>query len=255
MSNEIDNIREAQENEYCFPYHYASRFHPHFATGFFDRWAMNYNLSIEFVLQIIADENPNSLIDIGCGDGRLTSEIFKAYPSIALKGVDYSKQAIKLAKAMETSVNFEARDITLDTLENKQYSMGVLMEVFEHISLNETENFAKSVANLINDNGLLLVTVPHQNKPLEYKHFQHFTVDKLNQYFTPYFSVEKTIYIEKRGLLNSLLNKLVVNSLFALNNNKLLDSIYNLYKKHVFFCREEKHCARIAICYRKKASE
>lgn len=245
------NEQVEQEDEYTFPYHFASRFEPSFQTGFVDYWAMNYNLSIELVLALLREEDPGSVLDIGCGDGRLGQEIRKALPGIDVAGVDYSERAIAMAQALVPDVHFHSLDITAE------HSLGaadaaVLMEVFEHIPPEQAEQFAAAVARLVRANGLLIVTVPHENKPLEYKHFQHFNTTSLNRYFLPHFEVEKTLYIEKLGWLNRFLNKCVANGFFVLNRRRLLDAVYRTYRDRVFQCASESQCARIAVCYRRR---
>jgi 2-polyprenyl-3-methyl-5-hydroxy-6-metoxy-1,4-benzoquinol methylase len=243
-----------QEDEYEIPYHFASRFEPSFQTGFIDAWAMNYNLSIELVLKLLRKEQPGSVLDIGCGDGRLSQEIHKAFSDATVAGADYSSRAIQLAEAMVPDVQFHHLDITAEHSLGK-FDSAVLMEVFEHIPPEQTRQFASAVAGLVKANGLLIVTVPHVNKPLEYKHFQHFTASSLDEYFMPYFDVEKTIFLEQLGWLNRLLNSCVANGFFVLNRRRLLEFIYRRYQDWVFQCDNESQCARIAVCYRRRSDE
>ena len=242
----------AQEEEYDFPYHFVSRFFPTFQTGFIDPWAMNYNLSLELVLNLIGQESPESIVDIGCGDGRLTFELGKAFPDSRIVGIDYSQRAISLAKSMVPDSRFETIDISNEHSLG-QFQAAVLMEVFEHIQPDKAEQFAQGTAHLVPEKGLLIVTVPHENKPLEYKHFQHFTVDTLDPYFRPYFSRENVIFLEKLNLLNRFLHWLVVNRFFVLNSPRLLRTVYRIYRKNVFQCPTEKQCARFAVCYRRRS--
>ena len=93
-----------QEEEYEFPYHFASRYKPDFAPAYVDHWALNYNLTLELVLDLVRNEKSNSIVDIGCGDGRLTYELDQALPDATITGVDYSERAIQLAKSMSPSV-------------------------------------------------------------------------------------------------------------------------------------------------------
>jgi hypothetical protein len=98
---------------------------------------------------------------------------------------------------------------------------------------------------------MLLVTVPHVNKPVEYKHFRHFTAQSLCESFADYFVPEHTVFIEKLGLANWLLNKLIVNRFFVLNHSGLLDKIYRTYGKWIFDAKSEQECARVAVVFRR----
>lgn len=239
-----------QEEEYEFPYHFASRYKPDFAPAYVDHWALNYNLTLELVLDLVRNEKSNSIVDIGCGDGRLTYELDQALPDATITGVDYSERAIQLAKSMSPSVDFENADIT-QAHSLGQYQTAILMEVLEHVPLEEVDEFIEAVAKLVKVEGLLIVTVPHTNKPLEYKHFQHFTKNGLDNRFSRFFRCEKVIFLEKRGWLNKVLNKIVVNRIFVLNSRKLLNFVYGFYRSQVFQCAAEGKCSRIAVCFRR----
>ncbi|MEE4216006.1 MAG: class I SAM-dependent methyltransferase [Xanthomonadales bacterium] len=253
--NLVDNTKEhreqrEQEEEYSFPYHFASRFHPSFQTGFIDYWAMNYNLTLELVIDLVSREHPSSLVDIGCGEGRLTHELNQAFPEMTVVGVDYSPQSICLANTLVPNAKFHQTDITGEHSLGK-FKAAVLMEVFEHIPDAELQNFARATAELVAANGLLIVTVPHKNKPLEYKHFRHYTTQTLDAYFGPYFKSERVYFLEKTGWLNRLLNKLVANRVYVLNSPRLLNAIYQTYRNQIFRCSGEDKCSRIAVCYRR----
>lgn len=242
--------QEYQEEEYGFPYHFASRFKPNFKPAYVDHWAMNYNLTLELVLKLVKIENTNSIVDIGCGEGRLTYELDQAMPSANVIGVDYSERAIQLAKSLSPSLHFENVDIT-EAHSLGLFNTAVLMEVLEHIPPEEVDEFIEAIANLLENDGLLIVTVPHTNKPLEYKHFQHFTKKDLISQFSRFFRCENILFLEKLGWLNKILNKIVVNRIFVLNSPKLLNFLYGFYRSRIFQCAKESKCARIAVCFRR----
>lgn len=240
-----------QENEYCFPYHYIAQYGPQrFSQSFCDSWGINYVSTIEFILQQLSELPSAKIVDIGCGDGRLTQEIRNNIPAEIVTGIDYSKKAIKLAQAMNQDVqniNFIFDDITNPTTNLGTYDAAILMEVFEHIPIEHAENFISSVKQLIKPGGHLLLTVPHINKVLEYKHFQHFSVESIRKYLEPHFEIVSIIPFERRSLLRPVLNTVLHNKLFTLNNKKILNKLYHFYKKHLFLCGNEKSCQRIYI--------
>lgn len=220
-----------------------------FSQHFVDTWGINYISTIEFILSKISDSPPESLIDIGCGDGRLAHEIHLRFPNIKVRGVDYSKRAINLAIAMnqeEHALDFEQLDITkINPIE--KYDSAVLMEVFEHIPPNEAIGFLSGVHNSIKPGGVLYLTVPHSNKEVEYKHFQHFTADSITQNLSRFFYISDIIPFEKNNWLRQFFNLLLCNRLFILNNRFLLKVIYRLYKNHLFHCSNEKQCQRLFV--------
>lgn len=243
-------IREHQESEYCFPYHYASKMpSAGFTQHFVDSWGINYISTIDLLLRHIEKHQPKSLVDIGCGDGRLTREIHIHLPSVKLKGIDYSLRAITLARAMNQdfpSIQYDRIDISTNDLPEK-YDAAVLMEVFEHIPLDEADAFLRGTHRALKEGGTLFLTVPHINKPVEYKHFQHFSIESISNYLSPYFHISEIFPFEKKGFSRRMLNRFLCNNLFVLNNRKLLKYLYSINKKYLFNCKNENECQRIFI--------
>lgn len=245
-----DAVQRIQDEEYTFPYHYITRYENNgFTQHFNDSWGINYVSTIEFLLNKIASCSPGSVVDIGCGDGRFTRELANHINPGRLYGIDYSKKAINLACAMnqdKPDIQFVAYDITR-SWDQEGFEAVVLMEVLEHIPINSVPLFLKSVRGLLRDNGRLFITVPHVNKPVEEKHYQHFSLSSLEDVLRDDFSVVDAIPFEKRGLARTLLNSMLTNSLFLLNNRWLLSRIYTWYKQHLFFCDGERDCQRLYI--------
>lgn len=253
--NKNNKIQINQEVEYWFPYHYVSVMPCEgFKEHYVDTWGVNYISTIEFMLEQISKHSTTNIVDVGCGDGRLTREIKLAFPDRHVFGIDYSGRAINLAQAMNQDIpdlNFLAIDITKEPLE-KKFDMAILMEVFEHVPIIECDVFLESLSKLLNENGQLILTVPHLNKPLEYKHFQHFSVASISKYLSKHFNVVQIVPFEQRGLRRKILSKLLSNRLFTLNNRKMLDFIYKLQKKYIFMCDDEADCQRIFVRALKK---
>ena len=250
MEQSSDQIIESQEAEYSYPYHYIGRMPQNgFSQHLVHTWAINYVSTIEFLLNKISEDNPASLIDIGCGDGRLPREIHLRFPETKVCGIDYSARAITLAKAMNQDlpcIDFKHASIT-ETNSLAEYDCAVLMEVFEHIPVNKAECFIESVRRTIKPGGYLLLTVPHSNKPVEYKHFQHFTTDSITRYLKPYFSISEVVPFEKGGFVRKVMCWLLCNRLFVLNNHHLLNFIYQFHRRFLFFCTREEQCQRLFV--------
>jgi len=239
-----------QEDEYLFPYHYVSQFkNNNFKHSFLDTWSMNYVSTIEYLLRKIHIDPNTRIVDIGCGDGRFTRELSLACLSATVVGIDYSKRATALASAMNQDIGnltFRSLDITRKH-DMEPFDVAVLMEVFEHIRIEDAGQFMGGVRSLLREGGLLYLTVPHENKLLEYKHFQHFSVEKIMDYLRPHFDVIEIVPFERISWKRSLMLKVLSNRLFILNNPRLLSMIYLWYKKNLFFCISENQCQRIFV--------
>jgi 2-polyprenyl-3-methyl-5-hydroxy-6-metoxy-1,4-benzoquinol methylase len=254
----LSEIQSNQEVEYWFPYHYVTKMPKHgFREHFVDTWGINYISTIELIIDQIVKWPEYSIIDVGCGDGRLARELKIAFPNRQICGVDYSSRAIDLARVMNQSVpdlHFFDCDITTTKLDHTS-DVAILMEVFEHIPLDECDKFLKSVASLLTEGGQLLLTVPHSNKPVEYKHFQHFTVSSISEYLSRYFVVEEVVLFEKKGFRRRVVEKILCNGLFVLNHQHLLDGLYSYCKKRLFYCDSELDCQRIFVRATKMRSD
>lgn len=200
--------------------------------------------TIGFLLPI-GKERFGSCIDIGCGDGRLTKEIQTSFPEKLVMGIDYSARAINLAKSMNPSGRYAQIDIVNQSI-NEQFDIGILMEVFEHINPEEAEKFISGITRLLKPKAKLFVTVPHVNKPVEYKHFRHFTSELLIKCFGQQFEAEEIIPIEKGKRRKALIDTLLGNRFFILNNARLRQLLYRYYTRNLFLSPES-DCKRIIV--------
>jgi hypothetical protein len=74
-----------QASQYEFPYHYL----PHFSANGTPRlhrylaWGLDYLTYTSFVVEQIRQISPRSLLDIGCGDGRLINVVKTFVPQVS----------------------------------------------------------------------------------------------------------------------------------------------------------------------------
>lgn len=246
----MDTLQQVQDDEYFFPYHYVSQFRPGFTQCYYDSWGINYSATIEFLIEKLREEDFASVVDVGCGDGRLVYELNKVFASKEILGIDYSKRAIALAKAMNPYGDYRQLDILNQSGGNK-YDLAMMVEVFEHIKPDESEKFVEAVSNLLVPNGLLFVTVPHINKPVEYKHYRHFSSQSLTKCFESQFEVMEIIAFEKGKRRKKIIDFILSNRLFILNNHKLKNFLYEYYKRNLFYSKEE-NCNRLFMKFKLK---
>ncbi len=244
-----DAPRSVQEAEYAFPYHYVAQWQPRFTQCFHDDWGIHYVSTIEFMLKTLDAIKFDSVVDVGCGDGRMSRELALRFPTKRVVGVDYSERAIGLARALNAdlpSLQFQRMDITAHHA-IPTCDVAILMEVFEHIPSDEASAFLRGVRRLLPLGGTLLVTVPHINHPLEQKHFRHFTEASIREALTENFLVEDVMPFERGGLLRKLLRLLLGNRLFILNHARLRDWLYRYYTRRMFHVTDESSCRRLFV--------
>jgi trans-aconitate 2-methyltransferase len=65
---------------------------------------------VELVARVAADA-PETVVDLGCGPGNLTTLLRERWPAAAIRGLDSSPEMIEKARILEPSVDFEVADL------------------------------------------------------------------------------------------------------------------------------------------------
>ncbi|MFC1603525.1 class I SAM-dependent methyltransferase [Planctomycetota bacterium] len=253
QSDAFTSSDASQESQYALPYHYICSLEDgHFRQHLYWSWGFRYLGALDLVLSILAEEPFGSLADIGCGDGRFLREVDRRFPKKTLLGIDYSARAINLARAMNPGITYECVDICGEKTVKQLSDVVTLIEVLEHIPPDEVGNFVSAIGGYQKSGDRLVLTVPHENVPLQTKHYQHFNSNTLMKVLEPHYRVEQMLFLDKRSLVFACIaGHLIGNRLFVLNNTFLLDLFYRAYRKWFFLCREAK-CGRICVKARRK---
>lgn len=247
----MDDIQQRQEDQYSFPYHYVPRWGEHFTQIRTMRWGYEYASYMEYVLDLLAEHHkPKRLLDVGCGDGRFIYEARKRLPDTELSGVDYSHQAISFARAFNPDVSFFVEDITNPSLDIGRYDSIVLIETLEHIPPAEVPRFLGGLANLLEKKGTLIVTVPSSNVPVSPKHYQHFDQRALEDVLSPYVSVIKWQFLNKKGFQTKVIMRLLTNRFFAINSVRISTWLYRYYTRYLLHAQPH-NCGIILLVAQK----
>lgn len=213
------NKFKLQENQYFFPYHHIPFLDKERGSSVIKyrvlSWAHKYFCCLLHLKKKIEEYNPNSVLDIGCGDGRLLGLLNK---SISKKtGVDLSKRAIDFARGFHPEIEFLAVDA--DQLKEK-FDIVVAMEVLEHISDEDISDFFKKMENRINEYGHIIISVPTKVIPLNKKHYRHYDLELFQKQLKNSRANLKVIdveYIFKSSSLINFYNKLTCNSFWIID--------------------------------------
>ncbi len=250
----MDTQQELQEQAYSFPYHYL----PRFENGVFSQheywsWGYRYLGRLQVVFDILDREDFESLLDIGCGDGRFLRETDRRYGNKKLLGIDYSETAISWAGMMNPHVRFEVRDI-LVTPTSGEYDVVTLLEVIEHLPPGSLPDFLAVVNGLLRPGGRLILTTAHANTSLDPKHYQHFNQARLSELlqdtceefsFIPFDHIPK--WFRWAMKLTGGAGKH-----FIITNRRLITWLFTFYMRHCLYGKGESHCQRIACVARKR---
>lgn len=114
-----------------------------------DKWDLTYRDKFAFYVLSRHIEEPESLLDIGCGNGHTIEFFSKRWPNTTYYGVDLSDKAIEIAKGRAPDAFFTC-DTFEDLVSYPPKDVVVLMGVAEHFedlvpSLRRLKEFGKLI--------------------------------------------------------------------------------------------------------------
>lgn len=170
---DVSERLELQDQQYAFPYHYIPYFDD---DGYAFRYrslnrGLEYLCYVKHVVEAVVVLDPDSLLDVGCGDGRVIGEL----PGIKRRvGVDRSERAIRFAAAFHRDIEFHVG--TAEDLSG-EFDVVIAVEVLEHVPDEDVSSFLRALHDRTRSGGHVILTVPSTNKPPIEKHFRHYDSD------------------------------------------------------------------------------
>jgi len=250
----MDKVAAIQEDQYEIPYHYI----PSWDRGVFTQtrhwgWGFRYLGGLMVALDLLEEHRFRTLLDVGCGDGRFLREVQKKHPDAEILGVDYSDRAIRLAAALNPHISFQSINI-LDRPLDHRFDVVTLIEVLEHIHSDQVELFLSRIAANLNDQGRVVLTVPHLNKPLLEKHHQHFDTELLLTCLGEYFRPERIIPFDSNPLGLRVTAKLigVKAKNYVITSKRINRWFFKRYLNRYLYCGNETSCLRLACVATKR---
>lgn len=147
-------------------------FYDNFTKKLLTDYMTNNHRMASAITMVLNNISPDSkkILDLGCGIGWSTHEIARFFPQSQVEGVDLSTNSIKVADTLFKLNNngFSKSDVTKESFGNNNiYDAIVMIDVLEHIPLDERKQFIESINNILSDNnGRFIVSCPtiyHQN--------------------------------------------------------------------------------------------
>lgn len=253
MTEDYDEEQQIQERQYEYPYHYLPRAEDNrFSQIQYWSWGMHYLGGMRVVLDQLEDWSFESVVDVGCGDGRFLRELHERYPSVASLGLDYSERSIPMANGMNPHLDYEARNILEEDID-RTFDVATCIEVLEHILPDDCGAFVEAVVDMMADDGGLVLTVPHANKAVSDKHYQHFDSAKLRKLLGPHFETINFVPFDRQSKLFSALELAVGGrgGHIIVNSPPIMNTIWKLYQRRYMYAPIEDDCRRIAaVCER-----
>ena len=126
-----------------------------------------------YILDLIGDNSEISILDFGCGFG----QNLKALNNIGFNNtIGYDIEPAAINYCIKNGVNIiDGIKFSLSDV-NQKYDLILATHVLEHISKDSIIKTVKELKTLLNDNGLLFISVPNaQSNTGCYWHYEDFT--------------------------------------------------------------------------------
>ena len=240
---------ELQEAEYEFPYHWIPASQPAWAGTRRLEWGFEYLGTMEAVIDAVLSLGPRRVLDLGCGDGRLTCEL--ADRGIReVVGVDLSSTAIGFARAFAANrarpPEFHCAELG-DLESMPPFDVCVAMEVLEHIHDGEVPAVVRDVYEHLTPGGAFVVTVPTRTRPVHEKHYRHYDLDLLIGHLAPHFTLQRALYLHRVGRTATTIRRICHNRLFDLSHPGLLARLAVAYRDRVQYAAEADGAHLLAV--------
>ncbi len=134
-------------------------------------------------LGICISSNQARVLDVGCGDGALTSIIYKA--GFRVYGIDVDRDGIRLAKEKFKENNLKAAFKVIEgynyPFEDNFFEFAVCADVIEHVQ--EPLRMLGEIYRVLKPGGFLIISTPvrNANRPLGRNHIQEWTVREFEE--------------------------------------------------------------------------
>ena len=181
-----------------------------------------------------------------------------------LYGLDYSKEAINFAKIYNHEVPFCVASLTEEIpFEDNFFDQIILIETLEHIEPSQIHRIVSELNRVLKPSGTLIVTVPHQNRPLSSKHYQHFSSNSLKSCLVQQFEIKEMYGLHKSNFWSNLpfhLLTIIYYYMYPLEKiglslivRKLTKLGYFYFKKFLYICAADDGLTLFCLAVNKKS--
>jgi len=177
MESHSNNPISVQESYYSLPYHWF----PEFRLKQYERFVKQ-----QIILGLIgqySEAQIDNYLDVGCGDGRWTTDIFNNLNNKKTNalGFDISERAIGFAKLISPFITFKSYSGDTFPAPDNNFDLVSCIEVIEHIPDASEKKFVQELFRVTKPGGMLLLTTPSVNEKISPHHFRHYAIKDLLQ--------------------------------------------------------------------------
>ena len=153
-------------------------------------------LSADNFLKIIKFKKNENILDLGCGDGKITLSIAKKHPFSNILGIDLSPSMIEEAKKLKLkNLNFKIQNINNINFEN---SFDTILSFSTFHWIEDQCLVLKKIKKALKEQGKLYICVLTKNIgiPIEDLYIQKKWIKYFKNKKTNFFLKEKNIYLK-----------------------------------------------------------
>jgi len=135
----------------------------------------------KIILNLVGEFGRGKIIDIGCGDGYITSQIFKKFKEVV--GEDISKEAIKIAKRKNSKISFMVATCTNLPFSDNSFDTVVASEIIEHVDHNYGKMLLKEARRILKHHGKIIISTLNLSNPfMKFLQVTHKNIEHLKEY-------------------------------------------------------------------------
>jgi len=135
----------------------------------------------KIILNLVDKFGRGKIIDVGCGDGYITSQILKKFKEVA--GEDISKEAIKIAKKKNPKISLVVATCTNLPFSDNSFDTVVASETLEHVNYNDGKMLLKEARRILKPQGKLIISTPNLSNPyMKFLQVTHKNIEHLKEY-------------------------------------------------------------------------
>lgn len=145
---------------------------------------------------------------------------------------------------MNPELTFEVQNLLEGAIDGS-YDVIAAIELLEYIEPERCEAFVETMRDGLTEKGRLVLTLPHANKTVGEKHYQHFEGADLRALLEPRFAEVELVPFDRRSLLlegmKALLGwrgeQFIINALLVLNRIRWFHERWCRYSATEGICR------------------
>jgi 2-polyprenyl-3-methyl-5-hydroxy-6-metoxy-1,4-benzoquinol methylase len=128
-------------------------------TGLLSRTVFHFRKTeIDHMVNQLKKLKNKKILDYGCNTGYLLYKIHKKNPHNRLYGADINKHALNYARNNYSKFTFF--DAKTELFNKEKFDVIIISHVLEHIK--DRPKFMKDIANMLNENGKLIIAIPQE---------------------------------------------------------------------------------------------